>query len=131
MIPFFTGYAVIIWWLAAKHRRSWKGFAWVGAGALFMLLVIVGHIELGIITNGQIYVPVLQPILYAYGFTVVAMGLYIACLPRRAEAGRYCHSCGYDLRGIRRLHADGVPARICPECGKPEPRDQSPSAPPP
>ena len=121
MIPFFTGYLVIVWWLAARYRRTWKGFAWVGAGAVFMALVIFGHIELGVATNGRIYLPVLQPILYAYGFTVVGMGLYIACLPRRVEAGRYCHACGYDMRGIRAGAIPGVTTRVCPECGMSEP----------
>lgn len=109
MIPFFTGYAVIVWWLAGRYRRSVLGFLWVGAGALFMALVIYGHYALGISTNGRIYAEVLQPILYGYGIVVTGMGLYIACLPRRVEHGPHCHACAYDLRSI--------PTTICPECG--------------
>lgn len=125
VIPFFTGYAVIVWWLACRYRRTWRSFAWVGAGAIFMAIVILGHIELGIATKGRIYVPVLQPILYAYGITVTGMGLYIACLPRRSEPGRYCHSCGYDLRGIALRAIPGVLTRVCPECGMNEPANTS------
>jgi hypothetical protein len=124
VIPFFTGYVVIVWWLAAKYRRTWRAFAWVGAGAAFMALVIVGHTELGVATNGKIYVPVLQPILYAYGLTVTGMGLYIACLPRRPEPGRLCHWCGYDMLGLDPADAQ---RRTCPECGRTEPEGSAPT----
>lgn len=123
MIPFFTGYAVIVWWLAARYRRTWRAFAWVGAGVAFMVAVILGHLELGAATNGKIYLPVLQPILYAYGFTVTGMGLYIACLPRVPEPGRLCHWCGYDMRG---LSAPRAARRTCPECGRTEPEGSAP-----
>lgn len=113
LIPFFTGYLVLVWWLAGRYRRTWRGFAWVGAGAGFIAMVIYGHYQLGLATHGRIYMEVLQPILYAYGLTVTMMGLFICCLPRRAEAGRHCHACGYDLRGI-----DARPTgSVCPECG--------------
>lgn len=109
LIPFFTGYAVIVWWLAGKHRRTLLGFVWVGLGAAFMAMVILGHYTLGLVTQGRIYMEVLQPILYGYGLVVTGMGVYIACLPRRVEHGPRCYACEYDLRAIR--------ATICPECG--------------
>lgn len=112
MIPFFTGYAVIVWWLAGRFRRTWTGYACVAAGAAFMGLVIFGHYQLGIATQGRIYMEVLQPILYAYGLMVTSMGLFVASLPRRVEHGRRCHACGYDLEWIE----NGDPG-VCPECG--------------
>lgn len=109
LIPFFTGYAVIVWWLAGRHRRTLLGFVWVGLGAAFMAMVILGHYTLGVVTQGRIYMEVLQPILYGYGLVVTGMGVYIACLPRRVEHGPRCYACGYDVRAIR--------STLCPECG--------------
>lgn len=109
MIPFFTGYAVIVWWLAGRHRRTLLGFVWVLAGAAFIAMVIYGHYTLGIMTDGRIHAQVLQPILYGYGAMVTGMGLYIACLPRRVEHGPRCHACDYDVRALG--------STVCPECG--------------
>ncbi|MEA5557618.1 hypothetical protein [Nodularia spumigena] len=140
MIPFFTGYLVIVWWLACKFRRTWRGFACVGAGALFMGLVIFAHYQLGEWTQGRIYAEVLQPILYAYGALVTGMGLFIASLPRRVEHGPVCHACGYDLAWMSPEPASGDDSALdpaqadasaaaltanfgrCPECGTSRPR---------
>lgn len=109
LIPFFTGYAVIVWWLAGKYRRSLLGFTWVLVGAAFIAMVIYGHYAMGVVTQGRIHVEVLQPILYGYGAMVTGMGLFIACLPRRVEHGPRCHACDYDMRAIS--------PTVCPECG--------------
>lgn len=135
MIPFFTGYLVIVWWLACKFRRTWLGFACVGGGALFMALVIYAHYQLGEWTQGRIYAEVLQPILYGYGALVTGMGLFIASLPRRVEHGPACHVCGYDLAWMSQHQPlptqpwdPGVSDPLteefgrCPECGTSRPR---------
>lgn len=135
LIPFFTGYLVIVWWLACKFRRTWLGFACVGGGALFMGLVIYAHYQLGEWTQGRIYAEVLQPILYGYGALVTGMGLFIASLPRRVEHGPACHVCGYDLAWMSQHQASPTqpwdPAASnplaeefgrCPECGTSRPR---------
>lgn len=109
MIPFFTGFAVIVWWLAGSNRRTLRGFVFVALGAAFMAMVIAGHYALGVWSEGRIYMEVLQPILYGYGIVVIGMGVYIACLPRRVEHGPSCYACGYDVRLLS--------SRVCPECG--------------
>ncbi|MCC6659287.1 MAG: hypothetical protein IT437_00205 [Phycisphaerales bacterium] len=110
MIPFFTGYAVLVWFAAARFRRQWKAFAWVGAGIVGLIIVALLHIQLNVWTHGQIYLPVLQSILYPYTVVVAVMGLYLACLPRRVPEA-HCTRCRYDLRGLERE------PELCPECG--------------
>ena len=112
MIPFFTGYAVLVWIAAARYRRRWAGFGWVGAGVVGLVIVALLHIQLNVWTHGQIYLPVLQSILYPYTVVVGVMGLYLACLPRRVPEA-HCVICLYDLRGL--AHE----AQLCPECATP------------
>jgi hypothetical protein len=110
VIPFFAGYAVLVWYAAARWRRRWESFAWVAAGVAGLVLVALFHLQLSRWTHGGIYLPVLQWLLYPYTGLVAAIGLYLSCLPRTvAEA--HCAACGYDLAGL--------PAEtgLCPECG--------------
>ena len=111
MIPFFAGYALLVWWPCLVHRRRWPSFLAAIVGALGLLGLIRLHIQAGIWTNGAIYVPVFQSLLIPYTFLVTIVGLYIAILPRTAPLG-YCGTCGYDLQG---LAANDV--TLCPECG--------------
>lgn len=112
MIPFFAGYAVLVWYAALRWRRRWESFAWVLAGILGLVLVALLHIQLSRWTRGGIYLPVLQCLLYPYAALVGGIGLYLACLPRRVVAAQ-CLRCQYDLAGL------AGEAEQCPECGLP------------
>lgn len=118
MIPFFVGYALLVWYFAAKHRREWLGLGWVAIGVAGLVGLNVLHYKLGKWTaardpDGQgIQLPVLQSIMYPYTGLVAMVGLFIVAMPRTYRAG--CFRCGYDLTG---LHADR-----CPECGEPRER---------
>lgn len=106
----FVVYAVLVWYGALRHRRSWLGFVYVVLGLMGVALVGYFHWQLSRWTNGRICLPVLQSLLYPYGGLVMAVGFFIAWLPAR-YTGSQCRACGYDLTG---LEAD---VRQCPECG--------------
>ena len=117
---FFVGYALAVWACAARWRRAPTGCIAVAIGALGLLGLNYLHYKLEDWTDGTIYLPVLQSIMYPYTGLVAGVGLYIACLPRiHAYQCRYCH---YDLRG---LAADAL---LCPECGAPPTRAAPKSA---
>ncbi len=107
----FSIYAVIVWFAAARYRRQWGSFASVAAGLAGLILIALLHIQLSRWTNGRIFLPVLQAMLYPYIGLVALVGLYLSCLPR-AMAATACRACEYDLTG---LAADRV---VCPECGR-------------
>lgn len=113
----FVVYAVAVWVFAAKWRRRWGGFAIAGAGLLGVAFVGWLHILLNKWTDGRIYLPVLQSILYPYGVLVGAVAVFIAFLPRKPIGDRRCGACGYDISTLPGAE------RMCPECGtmnKPE-----------
>ncbi len=111
---FFVAYAMLVWYGALLWRRRAWGFACVGGGFFGLLLVAWFHLKLNEWTEGGIFLPVFQSILYPYIALVVAVGLFIASLPTReqlAERDKLCVRCRYDLSGL-----DGAQQR-CPECG--------------
>ena len=111
MVPLFVGYAMLIWYFAAMHRREVLGALAVLAGLLGLVLLNWFHIMLGRWTEGEIYVPVLQTVTYPYSALVVAVGVFIWAIPRRV--GLACTACRYDLEGLDPM--GGV--IVCPECG--------------
>lgn len=115
MVPLFVGYALMIWYLAAKHRRRVRGALAVVAGFVGLVLLNWLHIKMGEWTEGEIFVPVLQTITYPYSVLVVVVGVFIVCIPR--EGGPLCVGCRYSLSGLAAV--DGV--LVCPECGAKNP----------
>lgn len=117
MVPFFVGYALVVWYVTCRWRRQVRGFAVLLAGITGLLLVSWGHYELGQWSmlrdpDGQgIYLPVLQSIMYPYTVLVTVVGLFLAVLPVR-HPPEHCPMCGYDLAGVTH-HAE-----VCPECGE-------------
>jgi hypothetical protein len=105
----FVGYALAVWVLAARWRRSAPAFLVVAVGVAGLMLLNWLHYKLNDWTEGDIYLPVLQSIMYPYTGLVAAVGLFIAFIPSRESYE--CHECGYDLRG--RVEGN----TICPECG--------------
>ncbi|MEM7622523.1 MAG: hypothetical protein AAF235_04905 [Planctomycetota bacterium] len=108
----FVGYALLVWYFAARYRRTIVAHAANAVGLIGLLGVNTLHTKLNDWTQGDIYLPVLQSLMYPYTAFVAGVGLYIACLPRRSAIG--CSFCGYDLHGLAK---PGAPV-ICPECGK-------------
>lgn len=106
----FVLYAVLVWYFAVRWRRRWESFAAVGAGLVGLIVVGYFHLRLNEWSDGQIYLPVMQVLLYPYTLLVAGVGLYIACLPT-AVGPMQCVSCRYDLRGLERG------TEHCPECG--------------
>lgn len=106
----FPLYAVLVWYLAAKYRRRWQGFAIVAASVLLIVLVGFFHAWLGEVTRGRFQVGNMRIILIGYGALIGFIGLFIACLGR--EQPWHCQFCGYNLLG----HAEANPR--CPECGR-------------
>ena len=115
LVPLFVGYALVTWYLAAKHRRRLLG-GFVVLGALIGLVLLNWfHIKLGQWTHGEIFVPVLQTITYPYSILVVVVAVFIFCIPR--ETGDRCVKCRYSLDGLTTIRG----MLICPECGKKNP----------
>lgn len=107
----FVIYAVVAWYYAARHRRSWRGALVVLLAAAGLGLVAYGHWRLNVWTHGRIYFRVLQGLLYPYAALVVVMAAFIVSLPRPGRRTTpACARCRYDLAGLA-SDAD------CPECG--------------
>jgi hypothetical protein len=104
----FVIYAVAVWYLAIRHRRTWRGFVSVAAGVAFLVALAYLHAYfwgyLGGLLRG------FQVLLYPYTVLVGLVGLYVASLPRNRNP-HACQGCGYDRAGL----TTGNPA--CPECG--------------
>lgn len=113
-------YALVVWWIAAHNRRRWQGFAAAAAGAAFVLPLLDPLVYLVWWMMGE-QPTWLFPFMYAYAAVLVAVGLFLASLPR-AAADTQCAACGYDLAGIT--------AELCPECGAALNRRPSPRAEP-
>lgn len=111
----FVVYAVLVWYGALRFRRRWEGYGSVVAGIVGCVAVALFHIQLNQWTQGRIFLPVLQSLLYPYAAMVAMVGFFIASLPRSAaERGvRPCRHCGYDLDGLEDEHG-----LTCPECGR-------------
>ncbi len=108
---FFAAYALLVWYAAARWRRRWESFAWVGAGIGGLVLLAWLHYCLNDWTHGRIYLRVLQVLLYPYTAMVGLVGFYICCLPTRVPES-LCANCRYDLAGLEEV------GFLCPECGR-------------
>lgn len=104
-------YAVILWYLVARHRRTWKGALFTSAGFGLLVFIAYFHWLLSKWTDGRVFLPTLQAVLYPYSVLTGVVGVYICCVPRRREHCQ-CVQCRYDLSGL-----DGERV-TCPECGR-------------
>jgi hypothetical protein len=106
----FIAYAFFVLFAVAKHRRRWIGVGYLMLGLAGIFAFGYLHYLLSIWTRGTIALPLMQAMLYPYGFFVFLLSAFAFCLPRAAEA-HSCRRCGYDLTGQEELHVN------CPECG--------------
>ncbi|MFK7882608.1 MAG: hypothetical protein AB8F26_00305 [Phycisphaerales bacterium] len=113
MIPFFVGYAFLVWFLTARFRRTFYAYIVIALGVGFLLLLTYLHSLLGRI-DPELARQGVQILLYPYTAMVGAMSLFISAMPRRHPPG-ICGRCGYDLFGL------GHPVDRCPECGQVSP----------
>ncbi|MFN0010910.1 MAG: hypothetical protein ACKVS8_04615 [Phycisphaerales bacterium] len=116
----FAIYAVVVWWMAMRHRRTPMGFAIAALCALPMLLAaryVPALATFGVSTGTVPTTPGrglegMQILLWAEAAVVAGVSLFIVCLPRPPR-GRHCHYCWYDLSGL------DTDTDLCPECGTP------------
>lgn len=111
MIPFFVGYAMLVWYLSARYRRTVLAFACALSGTALLAVLAYGHWLFGQ-GHPELFIQGMQILLYPYTVVVGVVGVFIASLPRRYPPGA-CPRCGYDLAGL------GHPVANCPECGRP------------
>jgi hypothetical protein len=123
-VVLFSIYAVIVWFAAARYRRQWRAFASIAAGVAGLVVIALFHAQLARWSQGRIYLPVLQAMLYPYIVLVALVGLYLSVLPRCVPATA-CGTCAYDLRGLGEHDLQGLAALVCPECGRHAPRAQA------
>lgn len=110
----FTAYALLVWLLAVRWRRSPAGFVVTLAGLAGLVAAGYFHVKLGDWFGW--YIAAMQLILYPYTIIVTAVGFFLASLPRLCPDTVSCVQCAYDLRG---LTSEGQHVRIrCPECGR-------------
>lgn len=107
--PFF---AVMIWFLAAHFRRRWQSFFAVAVGTALLCLIefllwrAQFKYERWIVPQQVIW------LLIPFTVLVLAIGLFIACLPKAPPTDHHCPKCFYDLAGLDPLNLS------CPECGR-------------
>lgn len=121
----FPIYALLVWYVCFRWRRSWIAFLAALAGAFAVVTLALMDARLRVWFNlPRTAFSNLQILLWIEAIAVGVVGLFIACLPR-GYSRRPCRRCGYDLSGLE----DANPT--CPECGlacavaKP---DESPSS---
>lgn len=102
----FAVYAVVVWFLAMRWRRTLLGFV-VPLAAVAGAVLMTWLLRLWLIEVAYLQLSLLM---WAEAIIVGGIGLFIACLPRRPP-GRYCPWCWYDTGGL------GAEIKTCPECG--------------
>lgn len=110
----FVIYAAVVWYWAARWRRSWRAFAVVTAALLVLGAIMAGHERVGRLIGFGVVGTMVNALLYPYSVLLGLVGYYIAVLPRPPGEGAKhpCHHCGYDLVGMEEFAAP-----VCPECG--------------
>ncbi len=114
----FAAYAVVVWWLVMRKRRTPAGFVLaalsgvpVAVAARFVPHMATIGFAPAVATPGR-GLEGLQILLWAEAGVVAAVAMFIVCLPRPPK-GRHCPYCWYDLTGLERE------TDTCPECGTP------------
>ena len=105
-------YAIIVWYVVLKHRRTWRGVAAVVAGAALVLPAADPLVYAVWWFTGD-RPTWLFPFLYGYAALLTLVGFFLVSLPRQI-ASDPCARCRYDLAGAG--------SRRCPECGAENPR---------
>lgn len=101
----FVIYAIAVWYFVLRSRRTLRGAACLIGGVAGLVVVAWLHYRLQAWTSFDIYLPVLQVILYPYTGMVALIGVFLLSLPTPG-----CRLCGYDRHGLEE-------DEICPECG--------------
>lgn len=103
----------MVWYLAMRWRRRWRGAVAVGLGVLGLAVVGATLHAADRQMQGALRSTVVGLIFWPYVGVVLAVGAFIVLLPRRTYASGRCWTCGYDLEGLS-------PEDLrCPECGTP------------
>lgn len=115
----FTLYALAVGYFAARWRRTLRGVLAVMAGEGVLVFLAWWHLQIpllasrGVTLFEGIDILPFQILLYPYMIFVVAMGVFVVCLPKKAPVDS-CWHCRYDLSSL--VEEPGL--LICPECGR-------------
>lgn len=106
----FPLYAVLIWALTWRFRRSWLGYVTVVAGVVGVAILAGLHHYTELVFPVTVSGPLIPMMLAVEAGFVLVVGVYIASLPlERVE--RPCRGCRYELAGLEEANP------TCPECG--------------
>jgi hypothetical protein len=106
----FPIYAVLIWALTWRFRRSWLAYVTVFAGVLGVAVLAALHRFTELVFPVNVSGPFFPLLLLTEAVFVLVVGVYIACLPLH-RVDRPCRACGYELAGLEEANP------TCPECG--------------
>lgn len=111
----FVLYAAVVWYAAARWRRTWWSFAVVTGGLLVIIGFILAQDWISLAIGFRLVGVMVNGLLYPFAVLLGLVGYYIALIPRPPGEGASvpCEHCGYDLVGMEN------PAGVCPECGQP------------
>jgi hypothetical protein len=106
----FPIYAVLVWALAWRWRRSWLGYVAVLMGLLGVGLLGLLYRFSVMVYPAYLEGPIFPLLLATEAVTVLVVGTFIVCLPRH-RVDRPCRRCRYELSGLEEENP------TCPECG--------------
>lgn len=108
-------YAVLVWFMCYRLRRTWMGWFALTAAVLIVLSGIVIYPQLqrwftGTSTSWSSF----QFVMWGEAIMVAIVGIFVLLLPR--EIAQFpCRRCRYELESLLAEHPEHNPQ--CPECG--------------
>ena len=106
----FPVYAVFVWYLCFRWRRSWVAWASLFLGVAGVATLAWFHVTVSVIALGASDSPLFPILLAAEAGLILIVGAFIAMLPLEV-ADTPCRRCQYDLAGLE------LDNPTCPECG--------------
>jgi len=109
-VVLFPLYAMLVWALTWRTRRTWLASVTVLAGVLGVCILGLLHRFTELVFPVHVSGPIFPLLLATEAAIILVVGTFIAVLPRH-RIDRPCRRCRYELVGL------DDPNPTCPECG--------------